>query len=149
LKEIQGSETNAASRLPELRDGGIWVPVLTIRNGETQVTYMSGPALPVGQIGLPNKVTSARDLALILTLMLSDRVTDKTGLTGAYDFDLARLPSSLLTARPAPMATRQDPPNSFEVIRSGLEQLGLTLEVTKTPTDVLVVDRVEPPPAAK
>jgi uncharacterized protein (TIGR03435 family) len=149
LKEIQGSETNAASRLPELRDGGIWVPVLTIRNGETQVTYMSGPALPVGQIGLPNKVTSARDLALIFTLMLSDRVTDKTGLTGAYDFDLARLPASLLTARPAPMATRQDPPNSFEVIRSGLEQLGLTLEVTRIPTDVLVVDRVEPPPAAK
>jgi len=66
-------------------------------------------------------------------------VVDRTGLTGSWDFEL----TFAVEAR-GPDAPPPDPnaPSFFTAIQ---EQLGLKLESTKGPVDVLVIDGVEKP----
>lgn len=81
-------------------------------------------------------------------------VNDKTGLQGAFDFDLTYTPDTL----EAPGATdviagvgggpplggpaTQGGPSLFEALRN---QLGLRLEGGRAQVDVLIVDQVQPP----
>jgi len=60
-------------------------------------------------------------------------VTDRTSLTGQFDFDLTWAPEA------GPDASG---PSIFTALQ---EQLGLKLESTRGPVDVLVIDHVEPP----
>ena len=60
-------------------------------------------------------------------------VLDKTGLDGYYDFTLDFSPGS-----------GYDGPSIFTAIQ---EQLGLKLESTKAPVEILVIDRGEHPSA--
>lgn len=66
-------------------------------------------------------------------------VVDRTGLTGRWDFDLTFAPENR-----GPDAPPADPnaPSFFTAIQ---EQLGLRLEPTKGPVDVLVIDGIEKP----
>lgn len=66
-------------------------------------------------------------------------VVDRTGLTGAWDFELTFAPENR-----GPDAPPADPnaPSFFTAIQ---EQLGLKLEPTKGPVDVLVIDSAERP----
>ena len=71
-------------------------------------------------------------------------VIDKTGLTGAYDFDLE------FAADPAPGAAAPSgaasPPGDRPSLFTALEeQLGLKLQATRASIDVTVIDRVTPP----
>jgi uncharacterized protein (TIGR03435 family) len=72
----------------------------------------------------------------ILTQLLgnaTDRiVVDHTGLTGGFDIDLEWSPDQ----------TASDKPSIFTAVQ---EQLGLKLESTKGPVEVLVIDHVERP----
>lgn len=73
-------------------------------------------------------------------------VVDRTGLTGTFDIDLRWMPErpfidSTQSAAGMPMADSSEPP-LFTAIQ---EQLGLKLERTRGPVDVLVIDRVERP----
>jgi uncharacterized protein (TIGR03435 family) len=61
---------------------------------------------------------------------------DQTGLTGKYDFFLKWTPDGAQIGDP------NAPPGLFTAIQ---EQLGLKLEPTKAPADVLVIDHVERP----
>jgi uncharacterized protein (TIGR03435 family) len=61
-------------------------------------------------------------------------VVDRTGLSGEWDFDLKW--------NPDPASTDTERPSIFTALQ---EQLGLKLEATTGPVDVLVVDRVERP----
>jgi len=75
-----------------------------------------------------------------------DRVVlDRTGLTGRFDLDLEWTPASGEWVAP-PVAGAQAPvadgPSLFTALQ---EQLGLKLESTTGPVDVLVVDRADPP----
>jgi uncharacterized protein (TIGR03435 family) len=88
--------------------------------------------------------------AKMLSTMIGREVIDKTGfirrfalhLEFAMDDTLAGLPSPVgldASGQPADPAARP-------TIRTALqEQLGLKLEVSKGPVDVLVIDRVERP----
>jgi uncharacterized protein (TIGR03435 family) len=62
-------------------------------------------------------------------------VEDRTGLRGVFDFDLAWTPDE--TA-----ATDLSGPSIFTALQ---EQLGLKLESTKGPVEVLLIDNVERP----
>jgi uncharacterized protein (TIGR03435 family) len=62
-------------------------------------------------------------------------VIDKTGLTGSYDFTLEWSPEGT----PADAATG---PSIFTAVQ---EQLGLKLESSKAPTEILVIDHAEKP----
>jgi uncharacterized protein (TIGR03435 family) len=62
-------------------------------------------------------------------------VVDRSGLTGEYDLEL----------RWTPDRTRQDDPDAPTLVTALREQLGLKLEATKGPVNVLVIDSAERP----
>lgn len=71
-----------------------------------------------------------------LTVQLKSPVVDRTGLTGFYNYTLRWTPDD------GTPAAAEDGPSIFTAIQ---EQLGLKLERTKAPVQVLVVDHVERP----
>ena len=89
---------------------------------------------------------SARDIVLeafvsLLTRELQRPVDDRTQLTGRYDIDLSYLPDSgPMTINGQPI--NADAPSLQTAVR---EQLGLRLDSTRAPVDVVVIDRVSPP----
>jgi uncharacterized protein (TIGR03435 family) len=76
-------------------------------------------------------------------------VVDRTGLSGAYDFDLKWTPDQVANRPPG----APDPlingvpidPNGPSIFTAVQEQLGLKLDSQKGPVKVLVIDRVEHP----
>lgn len=78
-----------------------------------------------------------------LSVFTGRTVVDRTGLTDMFDFELLWTPD--LTARdgaPAGAATDANRPSLSTALQ---EQLGLKLESTRAPVDVLVIDHVERP----
>jgi uncharacterized protein (TIGR03435 family) len=74
-------------------------------------------------------------LATLTTLLsgpLQSVIVDRTALDGSFDFDLDWSPDQ----------SSPDKPSIFSAVQ---EQLGLKLESTKAPVDVLVIDHVERP----
>jgi uncharacterized protein (TIGR03435 family) len=90
--------------------------------------------------GLP-----ASQLATALGGQSGRMVVDRTGLTGSWDFELNFAPEQRGQA-PGADAPAVDPnaPSFFTAVQ---EQLGLKLESTKGPVEVLVIDSVEQPTA--
>jgi uncharacterized protein (TIGR03435 family) len=86
----------------------------------------------------------------MLTQFTGRPVYDKTGLTGAYDFDLKWAPDTGVAASPfgapppgaPPAAVDPDAPNLYTAVQ---EQLGLRLESARGPVEVVVIDRIERP----
>ena len=84
-------------------------------------------------------------LANTLSRMTNRVVLDRTGLPGSFDVDLQFNPDGLDgLAPPSPdrAASIDDRPSIFAALQ---EQLGLKLESTRGPIDMLVVDRAERP----
>ena len=72
-------------------------------------------------------------------------VVDRTGLTDNFDFDLTWTPEPITPSPagfPEPIQTDSSGPSIFTALQ---EQLGLKMESTKGPVEVLVVDSVEQP----
>jgi uncharacterized protein (TIGR03435 family) len=90
-------------------------------------------------------------LVTILSRQLGRTVVDKTGLTGSYDFTLEWTPDEggppppprPPDGSPAPATGAPDPGAS--IFTALQEQLGLKLESTKGPVDVVVIDHIERP----
>ncbi|HEY4380359.1 MAG TPA: TIGR03435 family protein [Acidobacteriaceae bacterium] len=80
---------------------------------------------------------SMNDLAMMLQFNLDRPVVDQTGVKGRYDFRM----QWTVDEGQAP-ADPDAPPGLFTAIQ---EQIGLKLESTKAPVDVLVIDHVEKP----
>ena len=93
-------------------------PVCGIRGNSQQLT---AGAFPLG--GFTNFLASETDRVVI----------DRTGLTGVWDFELKWSPPNAPSPDP-------DHPSIFTALE---EQLGLRLEPTTGPVEVLVIDRVE------
>ena len=82
----------------------------------------------------------------VLSAVLGRTVIDKSGFTGLFDVRLDFVPDEITEAMPAPPPNAGD--SNFPSILTALqEQLGLRLESTKGPVEVLVVDHVERPSA--
>ncbi len=89
--------------------------------------------------------------ALLLSRQLKQVVVDNTGLTGSYDVNLEWMPDEPVPApsrgpdaAPVPeTAADTAAPGIFKAIE---RQLGLTLEASKAPVEVLVVDSAEKVP---
>jgi uncharacterized protein (TIGR03435 family) len=73
-------------------------------------------------------------------------VIDRTGLPGSYDIELTFDPSSAAQAPPGaplgPPPVDDTKPSIFTALQ---EQLGLRLESTRGPVDVLVIDQAQRP----
>jgi uncharacterized protein (TIGR03435 family) len=69
-------------------------------------------------------------------------VVDKTGLSGPWNFELLYTPDRPAVVNGAIVPPNPDAPSLFTALQ---EQLGLKLESSRGPVDVLVVDRLERP----
>ena len=78
--------------------------------------------------------------------LLGRNVIDATGLTGPYDVHLKWARDSL-SAPAGPNATPLSDATGPSIFTALQEQLGLKLESTKGPVEVLVIDHVERPSA--
>jgi uncharacterized protein (TIGR03435 family) len=86
---------------------------------------------------------------LMQSVVLDRPVVDQTGLTGRYDFTLNWTPDDsqfggMGAKVPPPTDSSDALPNLYTAIQ---EQLGLKLEATRAPADVMVIDHVEKPSA--
>jgi len=107
--------------------------------------FMIGP----GRINVGGQTMAS--FAQTLSRFAGGIVVDKTGLTGAYDVELTYAPDPGIspTGRDlppqpgaAPPVANSDAPSIFTAVQ---EQLGLRLDSTKGPVDVLVIDSAEKP----
>jgi uncharacterized protein (TIGR03435 family) len=107
----------------------------------------------VGSQGLGRTMFSGVTMAGFATQMqlrvLDRPVIDRTGLTDRYDFTLSwrpdefQFPRATAAQRAYAVETGADAlPDLFNAIQ---EQLGLKLDATKAPADVLVIDKVSKP----
>jgi uncharacterized protein (TIGR03435 family) len=97
--------------------------------------------VPTGTLIARGQTMSA--FAYALTRTVGRVVTDHTGLSGVFDADAVFNPEGLPDWAPlSPGAPNHDAPSFFGALQ---EQLGLKLESTKGPVDVLVIDHVEQP----
>jgi uncharacterized protein (TIGR03435 family) len=87
-------------------------------------------------------------LATQLTAFMGGPVSDATGLTGVYDFSLdfilpteSRFPQTGVPGEPImPLSEPQSDASVFQALR---EQLGLRLDATRGPVEILIVDHAE------
>ncbi len=96
---------------------------------------------------LPARNATIADFAGVMQSAVLDRpVVDQTGLPGRYDFTLTWTPDEFqfggLGIKVPPPPDTATAPNLFTATQ---EQLGLRLESTKAPAEVLVVDHVDKP----
>jgi uncharacterized protein (TIGR03435 family) len=103
-------------------------------------TANCGPPSPAQGCGLARTGFTLKATALTMSAWanflsgIAGRVVvDRTNVDGAYDFELQYA---------APESNRTDLPSLFTALQ---EQLGLKLEPTRGPIDVLVIDHVERP----
>jgi uncharacterized protein (TIGR03435 family) len=117
--------------------------------GPTPPPRRSGPP-PCSFGGPPGKligtgVTMAM-FSAVLSMNVGRPVVDRTALTGSFDIELTFDPASAAQAAPGappgPVPTDETKPSIFTALQ---EQLGLKLESTRGPIDVLVVDQAERP----
>jgi uncharacterized protein (TIGR03435 family) len=102
-------------------------PCATISNGVGRLTFR---AIPMGQI------------VQFLSPSTERVVIDRTRLSGNFDVDLEWTPDVVQRSAGADVPTIAAGPSIFTAVR---EQLGLRLEATNAPVEVLVIDHVEPP----
>jgi uncharacterized protein (TIGR03435 family) len=141
----------------EQREFPIFALTLTPRGPKLKATTISPEATPTGpplvafvvapgEVRLPARYTTMQEFASLLTRtsQVSERpVVDRTGLTDRYDFDLAFAPDdSLWPGGQYPRPGTTEKPPLFQAMQ---EQLGLKLEPTRGPIDVLVIDHAERP----
>ena len=84
---------------------------------------------------------------LMQEAVLDRPVVDKTGLTDRFNFELKWTPdetqfASMGARVPPPTDTPNAPPGLFTAIQ---EEIGLKLDATKAPVDVIVIDHIEKP----
>jgi uncharacterized protein (TIGR03435 family) len=86
-------------------------------------------------------------IAAVLQNSMDKPVVDQSGLSDRYDFTLMFTPdaaqAALIDGPPRPAADNLDAaPDLFTAFQ---QQLGLKLESTKAPVEVMVIDKVEKP----
>jgi uncharacterized protein (TIGR03435 family) len=96
---------------------------------------------------LAGGVSMAQLASYFLSGLVQRPVIDRTGLTGTFDIALTWTPNEMPQGTPLSGAPPLPPidPNGPSIFTAVQEQLGLKLESTKGPVDLLVIDHVEHP----
>jgi len=127
---------------------------LVVANGGAKLkpsngTNLSDPDLKSGMLRFNQGSLSGTELGISdliepLSTLTSRIVLDRTSLDGKYDFSLKWTPDmNLSSATPLPpSAAITDTPDLFSALQS---QMGLKLQSSTSPVDVLVIDSVEAP----
>jgi uncharacterized protein (TIGR03435 family) len=115
-----------------------------IKSSGLSATKNPNRGINAGQGTMLGEAASMTQLAYKLSRLLQRPVVNNTGLEGNYDFKLEWTPD------PGPSAPDGRPvetsvgPSLFSALQ---QQLGLRLEATKGPVDILVIDHVDKPSA--
>jgi uncharacterized protein (TIGR03435 family) len=149
-------------KLPAPREGGcveaIEPPPPLPEPGSRMAPPGQGPKLAArcGGLGVRLEAGGARltggkvpttEFVRVLSGVLGRTVTDRTGFSGVFDVDLGFLPDDRTPGLPAPPPGAIPAETASPSIFSAVQQLGLRLESTKGPVEVLVIDHVERPSA--
>jgi uncharacterized protein (TIGR03435 family) len=92
--------------------------------------------------------TQISSLASMLGNMLGRPIYDRTNLTGSFDIQLEYTPDQMPQLPPGatlPPGFTMPSPDGPSLSTALQEQLGLKLENTRGPVDVIVIDAVEQP----
>jgi uncharacterized protein (TIGR03435 family) len=125
------------------RDGQPPGPPAPPKPGEIPQCGLFGGPGTMAMGGLP-----LSQLANGLSGLVQRVVVDRTGLSGVYDLtitytpDQSQRPPGALPPGLEPPALDPNGPSIFTAVQ---EQLGLRLESTRGPVEIVVIDRVEPP----
>ena len=93
-----------------------------------------------GRYRYSGRMQSTADIAAMCTRELGRPVTDRSGLSGEYDFNIDFM-------RPADDPTEARVDSEIPFLNAVQVQLGLRLEAKKTHVDVVVIDRMNKTPA--
>jgi len=122
-----------------------WIAEGRPRLGAGSASHVApGGTRPVCQMLTSRRFISAgaqtmRQLTDVLQALTGRPVADRTGLTGAFDFDLQWTSGPVASAAPGAAAPPDDGPSIFGALQ---EQLGLRLVPDHEPFDVIVIDAV-------
>jgi uncharacterized protein (TIGR03435 family) len=91
--------------------------------------------------------TPMSQFATVLSNFVQRVVLDRTNLPGMFDFRVSWTPDQIPKGPPPPGAPPLPPvdPNGPSLFAALQEQLGLKLEATRAPLEVLIIDRAERP----
>ena len=130
------------------------VYVLSVAKSGSKLTRSSGDpnGLPglffrgPGNLVVRNATTGDFSNMILQGVVLDRPVLDQTGISGKYDFTLDWTPddSQFPGTKLPPATAGTNAPSLYAAIQ---EQLGLRLEATKAPADVIAIDHVEKPSA--
>lgn len=115
------------------------------RGGDSPKPPFRASLMRMGPGGLTAQELDMPALAGQLSQILGRTVIDKTGLTGKYDLKLTWTPDQPPQGLPpgdAPPPATENGPSLFTAIQ---EQLGLKLDSTRGPVELIVIDHVEKP----
>jgi uncharacterized protein (TIGR03435 family) len=132
-----------AERAKAAKEGAPPTPPVPLKLGEAPPCAMMAGfgRISAGSTQMPN-------LASMLGNMLNRPVYDRTGLTGSFDILLEYTPDEMPQLPPGatlPPGITLPSPDGPSLSTALQEQLGLKLENTRGPVDVLVIDSVEQP----
>jgi uncharacterized protein (TIGR03435 family) len=97
------------------------------------------------RIELPARNASMQQFASMLQRAVLDRpVVDKKGITAKYDFDLEWTPDDTQLNGAFPPIS-PDAPRKPDLFAALQQQLGLRLQASRGPVEVIVIDRVDRP----
>jgi uncharacterized protein (TIGR03435 family) len=103
--------------------------------------FFRGPGMLTAQNAMMGDFTGTMQ-----SVVLDRPVVDQTAIPGRYDFNLTWTPDDSQFGGRGGQAPPADPANAAPGLFTAIqEQLGLKLEATKAPVDVLVIDRLEKP----
>jgi uncharacterized protein (TIGR03435 family) len=132
----------------ETREGTLYNLVLARSSKLKAADANTGPGLRTRAGHFIGTAVPISALAQILSQQLARPVVDKTGLNGKYDFELTYTLDALQSdpfgpiTRNSPSAPDNNSPSIFTALE---EQLGLRLQSTKGPVEVLVIEHAEKP----
>jgi bla regulator protein BlaR1 len=117
---------------------------LAIAKGGIKLSATHSPqkGINAGQGTMLGEAASMTQLAYKLSRLLQRPVVNNTGLEGNFDFKLEWTPDLGPSAPDGQPVDSSGGPSIFSALQ---EQLGLRLEATKGPVDVLVIDHVDRP----
>jgi uncharacterized protein (TIGR03435 family) len=113
-----------------------------IKSSGLPATQSPHRGINAGQGTMLGDAASMKDLAYKLSRLLGRPVVNNTGLEGNYDFKLEWTPDAGPSAPDGQPGEASAGPSLFSALQ---QQLGLRLEATKGPADVLVIDHVDKP----
>jgi bla regulator protein blaR1 len=114
--------------------------VLTVAKGGPKMKESAPGMLGRSNGEILSKGSQMGNFVRFLAVDLRRPVTDATGLTGTYAFDLKWTPDRPANAEPGAEIPSDPGPTIFTAIE---EQLGLRLESRKAPVETLIIERVE------